>query len=66
VLFEAIGSLKNRTREAGQTAEVALSIIRILESLRLKEGISQAQALRIVRETGLSQYLSTVTSNQKE
>jgi len=66
VLFEAIGFLKNRTREAGQTAEVALSIIRILESLRRKEGISRQEAFRIVRKTGLSQYLSSVTSNQKE
>jgi len=66
VLFEAIDFLKYRKREAGQTAEVALSIIRILESLRLKEGISRQQALRIVQKTELSQYLSTVTSDQKE
>jgi N-acetylmuramic acid 6-phosphate etherase len=64
VLFEAIDFLKNR--KVGQTAEVALSIIRILESLRRKESISLQEALRIVQETGLSQYLSTVTSEQKE
>jgi len=66
VLFEAIDFLKYRKSEVGQTAEVALSIIRILESLRLKEGISQQESLRIVRKTGLSQYLSTVSANQKE
>lgn len=64
VLFEAIDFLK--IRKVGQTAEVALSIIRILESLRRKESISLQDALRIVRKTGLSQYLSTVTSEQKE
>ncbi len=64
VLFEAIGFLKNR--KVGQTAEVALSIIRILESLHRKESISQQEALKIVQKTGLSQYLSQVTSDQKE
>ncbi|NIM90410.1 MAG: hypothetical protein GTO17_05625 [Candidatus Aminicenantes bacterium] len=64
VLFEAIGFLKNR--KVGQTAEVALSIIRILESLRRKESISPQEALKIVRKTGLSQYLMTVTSGQNE
>lgn len=66
VLFEAIDFLKYRKREAGQTAEVAISIIRILESLRHKGGISQQQALRIIQKTELSQYLSSVTSDQKE
>jgi len=59
VLFEAIRYLKNR-KDIGQTAEVALSITRILESLRLKEGISHRKALNIVLKTGLSQYLSDV------
>jgi len=62
VLFDAIAFLKYKKREAGQTAEVALSIIRILESLRLKEGLSQEGALDIFRQKGLSRYLSTVTS----
>jgi hypothetical protein len=66
VLFEAIDFLKYRKREAGQTAEVAISIIRILESLRHKGGISQRQALQIIQKTELSQYLSSVTSDQKE
>jgi len=64
VLFEAIRFLKNDKKETSQTAEVALSIIRILESLRLKKGFSQKEALTLVRKTGLSQYLSNII-NQK-
>ncbi len=62
VLFDAISFLKNKKREAGQTAEVAFSIIRILESFRLKKGISREKALSIVKKTGLSHYLSNATS----
>lgn len=65
VLFEAIGFLKDKQREVGQTAEVALSIIRILESLRLKRGLSQQDAFEIVKSTGLNQYLSSVTSQSR-
>jgi len=65
VLFDAISYLKNRRKETGQTAEVALSIIRILESLRLKKGISQYEALRIVRNTGLAQYLLSIANSSK-
>ena len=62
VLFEAIAFLKDKKRGSGQTAEVALSIIRILESLRLKEGLSQEYSLYIAERIGLSRYLSNVTS----
>ncbi len=62
VLFEAINFLKDKQEKAGQTAEVALSIIRILESFRLKRNFSNAEALNIVNKTGLSQYLVNVTS----
>jgi N-acetylmuramic acid 6-phosphate etherase len=57
VLYDAIAYLKDRQAEAGQTAEVAFSIIRILESLRQKRGISREEALGIVRTVGLSNYL---------
>lgn len=60
VLFDAINYLKNK--EAGQTAEVAFSIIRILESFRLEKGLIRSKTLNTVKETGLSQYLSNVTS----
>jgi hypothetical protein len=62
VLFDAIKYLKNKKKEAGQTAEVAFSIIRILESFRLEKGLIRSKTLNTVKETGLSQYLSNVTS----
>ena len=62
VLFDAINYLKNKKKESGQTAEVAFSIIRILESFRLEKGLIRSKTLKIVKETGLSQYLSNVTS----
>lgn len=64
VLFEAIRFLKNQKKK-GQTAEVALSIIRILESLRLKKGISSEEAFILVQKTGLSRYLSNATSQKR-
>jgi hypothetical protein len=57
VLFEALGFLKDREKTAGQTAEVALSIIRILESLRQNRGLMNADALKIVRRVGLDRYI---------
>ncbi len=62
VLFDTISFLKGKKEEAGQTAEVALSIIRILESFRLRKNFPDTEALKIVKETGLDQYLSNVTS----
>jgi N-acetylmuramic acid 6-phosphate (MurNAc-6-P) etherase len=62
VLFEAIKFLKNKKTKAGQTAEVALSIIHILESLRLKKGLTQEEAFEIVNNKGLNQYLSDAIS----
>ena len=60
VLYDSIAYLKDRQAEAGQTAEVALSIIRLLESLRQKRGIDRAEALGIVRTVGLSDYLASI------
>ena len=65
VLYEAINFLKDKKTKAGQTAEVALSIIRILESLRLKSSLSQQEVFEIVKKTGVGQYLSNVTSQIK-
>ena len=65
VLFESIDYLKDKRQEAGQTAEVALTIIRILEALRQNQGISSGQAFTIVKKTGLSQYLSDVSSQSR-
>jgi len=60
VLFDAIAFLKERKEAVGQTAEVALSIIRILESLRQTGGLTNDEALEIVRKVGLNQYLATI------
>lgn len=60
VLFDAIAYLKDKTAEAGQTAEVAFSIIRILESLKQERGISHGEALDLVRTVGLSRYLESL------
>lgn len=56
VLFDAIAFLKDR-QQAGQTAEVALSIIRILESLRRRAGVSNEEAFAIVGSKTLAEYL---------
>jgi N-acetylmuramic acid 6-phosphate (MurNAc-6-P) etherase len=58
VLYDAIEYLKGRQAEAGQTAEVAFSIIRILESLKQKRGVDRADALALVESVGLGRYLA--------
>jgi N-acetylmuramic acid 6-phosphate etherase len=58
VLFDSIAFLKDKQAEAGQTAEVAYSIIRILESLKRGRGVDRDEALKIVRDPGLAAYLS--------
>jgi N-acetylmuramic acid 6-phosphate (MurNAc-6-P) etherase len=60
ILFDSIAYLKDRQAEAGQTAEVAFSIIRILESLKQKRGLSREEALGIVKTVGLSAYLTSI------
>ena len=61
MLFDAIAFLKDKKDTAGQTAEVALSIIRILESLREGRGLTNGEALAIVQTQGLAAYLGGVT-----
>jgi len=65
VLFESIDYLQDKKQEAGQTAEVALSIIRILEALRKNQGVSSTEAFSIVKTTRLSQYLTDVSSQPR-
>jgi len=60
VLYDSIAYLKDRQTEAGQTAEVAFSIIRILESLKEKRGVSREEALALVKTPGLSAYLAGI------
>jgi N-acetylmuramic acid 6-phosphate etherase len=59
VLFDAIAFLRDRPQDAGQAAEVPLSIIRILESLRQKRALSNEEALEIYKKTGLSKFLTS-------
>lgn len=61
VLFEAIKFLK--TKKTTQTAEVALSITHVLESLKQSKRISQKEAYEIVNNKGLAQFLHEATSN---
>jgi N-acetylmuramic acid 6-phosphate etherase len=61
VLFEAMEFLKTGP-DAGQPAEVPLSVIRILESLRRSAPITQEEALEIVKQTGLKDYIKNVES----
>ncbi len=59
VLFDAIDY--TREREMGQTAEVALGIIRILEALRRKQRVSWDEARAILEGEGLAAYLQRTT-----
>jgi N-acetylmuramic acid 6-phosphate (MurNAc-6-P) etherase len=60
VLYDSIAYIKSRPDMAGQTAEVGLSIIRILESLKQKRGLPNDEALGLLRKTGLSDYLAAI------
>jgi N-acetylmuramic acid 6-phosphate etherase len=55
VLFDAMGYV--RDHDMGQTAEVSLSIIRILEALRRREPVSWDEARGIQAKEGLAAYL---------
>ncbi len=56
VLFDAMEYV--RSREMGQTAEVALSIIRILEAFRRRGPVSWDDAMAILKNRGLAGYLA--------
>jgi len=62
VLFESIAFLKDRPQGPDRSAEVALSIIRILESFRRKMGVSAEDAAAILQKTGLPGYLEKAAS----
>ncbi|MBN1272666.1 MAG: hypothetical protein JXB26_10405 [Candidatus Aminicenantes bacterium] len=64
VLFEAIHYLNERG--FGSSSEIAIAIIRILESLRLKKAVMQKTAMDLAEEPGLKRYLTAIISdNQK-
>jgi N-acetylmuramic acid 6-phosphate (MurNAc-6-P) etherase len=58
VLYDSIAFVKNRAAAAGQAAEVPLSIIRILESVRRSRSFTAEEALPIVQKPGLAAYLA--------
>jgi N-acetylmuramic acid 6-phosphate (MurNAc-6-P) etherase len=60
VLFAAIAFMRDKKEAVGQTAEVALSIIRILEALRQGRAQTNDEALEVVRNTGLDRYLAAI------
>ena len=60
VLFDSIAFMKERPEDLGQAAEVPLSIIRILESLRQRRGVTPEEALEIVKTTGLAATLANL------
>jgi N-acetylmuramic acid 6-phosphate (MurNAc-6-P) etherase len=62
VLYDAIGFMRGKRERLAKSTEVALSFIRILESLRKNQGISNEEAWGIIRDIGLQQYLKDVTS----
>ena len=62
VLFECIRFLKDRKTPAGQTAEVALSIIHILECLRSGRAVPFESSLKIVETIGLRDFLGGLKS----
>ncbi|MFC2165711.1 hypothetical protein ACFLT2_12055 [Acidobacteriota bacterium] len=55
VLFEALDFVSD---QAGQTSEVAMAIIRILESLKEKRNVPWKEALTIAETVGLESYLA--------
>ena len=61
VLFDAIDYIASIG--SGQTAEVALSIIRILESLKARDFVSWEQAQKVLETTGLEKYLNEKNFN---
>ena len=60
VLLAAVDFLRDSSHK-GQTAEVALAIIRILEALRLGRNVSWEEALVVLQEHGLENFLISLS-----
>jgi N-acetylmuramic acid 6-phosphate etherase len=60
VLFESKRYLEEKNIQNELGSEVSLSIIQILESLRVKTGVSQDEAYEIMKSKGLVSYLSEI------
>lgn len=62
VLFDSLSFVQDIRKKQDRPYEVGISIVRILESLRLKEAVSCEEAWAIVRDVGLQRYLKDVIS----
>lgn len=61
ILYEALSFMGNQKGRIDGEIEVALSVIRILESLRLKKPFPLDEAFGIIQGKGLHHYLKNVT-----
>jgi len=61
ILYEALSFMENKRGRIDGETEVALSVIRILESLRLKKPFPLDEAFGVVQGKGLNHYLKNVT-----
>lgn len=63
VLYDSSFFLRDKKSEPGQpSAEVAFSIVRILESLKRKRALDREEIFGIVRATDLGTYLANLTA----
>ncbi len=62
ILYDAISFMKDKKGKDGHACEVGLSIVRVLESLRLNRALSKEEALNIVEKKGLESYLKNVVT----
>jgi N-acetylmuramic acid 6-phosphate etherase len=60
ILYEALSFMENKRGRIDGETEVALSVVRILESLRLKKPFPLDEAFGLVQEKGLNLYLKNV------
>ncbi len=58
VLFDVVDFFGNKPQEVGQAAEVPVSIIRILESLRRRAPLTNEESLAIYKKAGLAKFLA--------
>jgi N-acetylmuramic acid 6-phosphate etherase len=58
VLYDSIAFMREKAAGAGQAAEVPLSIIRILESVRRNRDFTAEETLALVQKPGLAAYLA--------
>jgi N-acetylmuramic acid 6-phosphate etherase len=62
VLFDTMHFMEGQKKMMDRPYDVDLSIIRILECLRLKKTVSNEEAWTVVRDIGLQKYLKDVVS----